>query len=164
MLPGESYSKPRPRPGFYPEPRNRAVFDGYIPPTNVLRTEPERVQPGGERYPEQRPARPNGAEGLIAEKFPRYESSGEVTCGDTLVDVHTFSGFPDNIDLMTRSFPAIVRLASKLGEETSDILVPVGTVIQTGISRPLVRARNAIAGSNAVLVAVGKWREPYGSH
>jgi len=91
------------------------------------------------------------------EKFDRYESNGETTLADTIADVITFSGRPDSITLQARAFPALVTLTDRLNQETHTILVQVGAPVDTRISRERVRAQNAIAGSNAVLNAVGKW-------
>jgi hypothetical protein len=162
-LPGETYVKPAARPGFYPEPRGHVSPD-YPQQQDTLRAGQEQQQPGGERYPPDRLARPDGTGPRVAEKYERYESNGETTLADTIADVHTFSGRPDAIVLTARLFGALVTLTDRLNQETSEILVPVNTTVRTYLSREKVQARNAIAGSNAVLNAVGMWAVPMESH
>lgn len=93
-------------------------------------------------------------------KYERIDGpTSETTLGDSDAVVFTFSGRPDSIYLATRSFPAIVTLTDRLNREQSVLLVPVGAAVETFISRERVIARNAIAGSNAILSVLGKWAE-----
>lgn len=94
------------------------------------------------------------------EKYERYETNGETTLGDTLADVIMFSGQPDAITASARAFSALIVLTDRTDRETDLILVPAGTTVDLRISRDRVRARNAVAASNAVLNVVGKWAAP----
>ncbi len=109
------------------------------------------------KYPEQRGRAPSPFPPAAPEKFERYESNGETTLGDTLAEVIVFSGKPDVITLSARAFPALFELGDRLGSETHLILVNAGTTVETRISRERVRARNAVAASNAIVNVVGKW-------
>jgi len=102
-------------------------------------------------------ARPRAWAPVTHETFHRYETNGETTLGDTDAEVWTFSGRPDSITISARAFPALVTLTDRLSRTESTILVQVGAPLDTRISRERVIARNAIAGSNAVLNVVGKW-------
>jgi hypothetical protein len=83
----------------------------------------------------------------------------DTTLADTDATVFTFSGRPDKIILTARSFPALVTLTDRLNRETSTLMVPVNGVVSVELARERIVARNAIAGSNAVLGVVGMWGE-----
>lgn len=110
-------------------------------------------------YPEPR-MRAVGALPAAALKYERVDGpTAEITCADTEAEVFRFSGRPDTIFLSARSFPAIVVLTDRLNRERTTLLVPVNASIETFVARDTVRARNAIAGSAAIITVVGKWAE-----
>jgi len=97
----------------------------------------------------------------VSGRFERYEGPAtEQTLADTDAVIFRFSGYPDAIDLTARAFPAMFTLQDFLGHPESPIIVQVGQTVRTNISRPVVVARNAIAGSNALVGVTGKWHEP----
>lgn len=110
-------------------------------------------------YPESRP-RAVGALPAAALKYERIDGpASPVTVGDTDAEVFRFSGRPDTIMLAARAFSALVTLTDRLGREATTLLVPAGQSIETYIARDVVIARNAVAGSAAILSIVGKWAE-----
>jgi hypothetical protein len=101
----------------------------------------------------QRPYRP-----LLSERFERYESTtAEVTSGDTDAIVIRFSGYPDSIVLHSRTFGALFTLCDFLQRAEDPIIVHQDAQVETHISRPIVKVRNLVAGSNAVVFVTGKW-------
>jgi len=95
---------------------------------------------------------------LLAERFERYESTeAEFTASDTDQVVIRFSGYPDSITLHARAFGALFTLSDFLGRDEDPIICHQDMQIETHISRPIVKVRNLIAASNAIVFVTGKW-------
>lgn len=110
--------------------------------------------------PSSRP-RPLAAPGRANERFKRVESTAaETTLADTVGDVFTFSGHPDMIELHARTQPAYFVLDDIDGREADGIPVPANTSLTVYLARRRVRARNLVAGSNAVVSVTGYYIEP----
>ena len=113
-------------------------------------------------YPAPRP--PRGAEGApVLDQFLTYEAlATATTLGDTDTEIGRFSGVPDSIVLTSSAFGALFTLRRRGSESGTLIRVLVGDTVETHLARDVVLARNAVAGSNAVVSVVGKWaaREP----
>jgi hypothetical protein len=95
---------------------------------------------------------------LLTDTFLDYQSTkGYVTIGDTVADVLAFSGFPDRIEITVLTFPAIVNLTDEQNREGPDIRIEAFGAYDAQIRARKVRARNATAGSNALVQVIGKW-------
>jgi len=145
--------------GRYPEPRApwgdkaRGVaavgYEARVP----------RLAPCAPHFPPLRERAPGPPPAAML-KYERVDgSSAEFTSGDTDTLAFAFSGRPDSILLSARAFPALFTLTSRLGGETTVILVPVNETVETFTARDTVLVRNAIAGSNALVTVVGRWAE-----
>jgi hypothetical protein len=111
---------------------------------------PRRFPPARERAAGSPPA--------AALKYERIDGPAvEITVGDTDGLVFQFSGRPDSIMLSARAFPALFTLTDRLRREATVILVNVGQSLETYVARDTVLARNAVAGSAAIVTCVGKW-------
>ena len=110
-------------------------------------------------YPAQRERAP-GAPPAAMLKYERIDGTpAEFTSGDTDTVAFAFSGRPDSILLSVRAFPALFTMTSRLGGESTVLLVPVNETVETFTARDTVLVRNAIAGSNALVTVVGKWAQ-----
>lgn len=90
--------------------------------------------------------------------YERQESTrGFVTLADADGDVIRFSGEVDAVDLWVETFGAIVTLTNRDDTETDTITLRVGEKYAARFRCSVVRARNAVGGSNATVQAVGKW-------
>lgn len=108
-------------------------------------------------YPAARPEARGDGTPRIAKRYEAIESSAEITCADTDTAVHIFSGRPDAIDLAAHTFSAVFTFQDEMGRELGEMLVPAGAVYLSHISCNRVLARNAVAGSVAVVQVLGKW-------
>jgi len=138
-----------------------------------------RAQPGGTRFNRERsPAVPveafpaprvrePGPAPLVGAKYERTDGpTAPVTLGDADATVFTAAGRPDAWMVSARAFPAIVTFTDRLNRETSTYLIPTDSSDTYFVSRERIVARNAIAGSNAVLGVLALWAaqdEPHGS-
>jgi len=156
----ETYHPPTPAPS--PSREKRGNLDltpsGEVKP--LVCEYPERVA-SAPTSPEQR-ERPRGAYPSVVSKFERYESfSG--TAGDAGTDalIGTFSGRPDNIDLINpTAVDMLFTLQDRTGREESTIRVIAASRYETKISRERVMCQRA-TGNGALTVSVtGKWAEP----
>lgn len=96
---------------------------------------------------------------ITAERYQRAESSSLTTLGDTDAAVVTFSGRPDAVQFSAQAFGAIFVLDDLTNRTFSELHVPAGESITVRVNPKIVRARNAVAGSNAIVMAVGLWAE-----
>jgi hypothetical protein len=108
-------------------------------------------------YPAARPEARGEGTPRVAPRYESIESSPERTAADTDALLFVFSGRPDAIDFSARLFPAIFTLQDELQRELGEVLVPVSAVYSPQISCNRVLVRNAVAGSNASVMVVGKW-------
>lgn len=86
-------------------------------------------------------------------------TQGYVTIGDTESEVIRFSGCPERIEIWVLTFPAIIRFTDEHGRPLQDVRIEAGVFYEPQIRAHSVRARNATAGSNAAIQAIGKWQE-----
>lgn len=143
--------------GRYPEPRApwgataRARPTGWTPDPPAGGIEAERAFPAlRERVPGPPPA--------AAIKYERIDGPvSPITLTATDAVVFRFSGRPDSIFLSARVAPAIVTLTDRLGSESTSLMVPVDTTVETFIARDTVIARDGLGGVTSVLSIVGKW-------
>jgi hypothetical protein len=116
------------------------------------------------RYPAARATRFQASSGP-SESFERVESSGEVTVGDTQANLWTFSGWPDQIDIIVRANPVTIVLLDDATRELARFVVQAGAPYQTQIRAHTVAAFNTTAGSAAKVCVLGKWspvtEDPY---
>lgn len=109
-------------------------------------------------YPPPRERESNRAPGM-PERFERYESPpDELTIGDALAEVFRFSGRPDSIVLAVRTNDCFVRLVNRGEAEQQEFLILESQPYETHYGAEIVMARNRLAGSNAQLNVVGKWK------
>ena len=95
---------------------------------------------------------------LLTDTFQSYQTTrGYITQGDTAADLISFSGFPDRIEITVLTFPAIVNLTDEQNREGPDVRIEANGTYDAQIRAKKVRARNATAGSNALVQAIGKW-------
>ena len=112
-------------------------------------------------YPACRP-RPRGAAPSTSEKYERYEELTALAgTGAAFVEIGTFSGYPDAIDLVATGGDALVSLRDATGREESSLRLIVNVPRDTHISRRKVFATNVSDASPATVRATGKWAEPY---
>ncbi len=98
---------------------------------------------------------------ILTDTFLGYQSTeGYVTLADTLADLITFSGQPDRIELTCLSFPALVQFTDEHGRVRPEIRIEAGGAYDAQLRARKVRARNATAGSNALVQVIGKWAVP----
>lgn len=110
-------------------------------------------------YPQARSRGPAGPLPL-AEVYERIQGFGPTTQGDASAVLGTFSGRPDSIVLTSYTHGALFVLTDRLDRELDVIHVPAGSIHETHVRADRVYARNAIAGSNALASAHGKWASP----
>jgi hypothetical protein len=123
----------------------------------------ERTAPDGPPVP---PLlhQPHAAEGnlpsaILTDTFQGYQTTrGYVTQADTAADLISFAGFPDRIELTVLTFAAIVNFTDEQNREGPDIRIEANGTYDAQLRAKKVRARNATAGSNALVQAIGKWR------
>jgi hypothetical protein len=96
-----------------------------------------------------------------ATRYERAESSSLTTSADAAATILRISGRPDSITLSAQAFGAIFELVDFLGRVITEIHVPAGGTQETYTAADRVTIRNAVAGSNAIGMAVAKWAEPY---
>lgn len=84
-------------------------------------------------------------------------TQGYRTLGDSLAEAIRFSGCPDRIELWVLDNPAMVRFTDEQGRPLQDIQIEAGVFYEPQIRAHAIQARNATAGLNARLQAVGKW-------
>jgi hypothetical protein len=96
---------------------------------------------------------------VTAERYQRAESSSLTTLGDTNATVITFSGRPDAVQLSAQAFGAIFVLDDLVNRTLTELHIPAGASETIRVNPKIVRARNAVAGSNAIVMAVGLWAE-----
>lgn len=102
-------------------------------------------------YPGLRPV-PGPHEGFVPEVLWRVEGpNAEQTLGDTNADVFTASGTPDKWRIVARTFGAMVVLTNILDQEEVGVPVQAGESLELYLPRRKLRARNLLAGSNAVI-------------
>jgi hypothetical protein len=95
---------------------------------------------------------------LLTDTFKHYQTTGGyITQGDAAADLISFSGFPDRIEITVRTFAAIINLTDEQNREGPDIRIEADGTYDAQIRAKKVRARNATAGSNALIQAIGKW-------
>jgi hypothetical protein len=116
--------------------------------------------PAAHRFAEAR-GRARGALPRAALKYERAESSPLTTITDTNARLIEFSGYPDSIDLSAQAFGAIFVLMDHERRTITEYHVPAGQAHVTYFRAFRVEVRNAVAGSNAIVMAVGKWAEEY---
>jgi hypothetical protein len=102
-------------------------------------------------YPELRPV-PGPHPGFVPEVLWRVEGlNAEQTLGDTNADVFTASGTPDKWRVVSRTAGAMVVLTNILDQEEVGIPVQAGEAVELYVPRRKLRARNLLAGANAVI-------------
>ncbi len=84
-------------------------------------------------------------------------TNGYVTQGDALADLIVFSGVPDRIEITCLSFPVLVQFTDEQGRVRPEIRIEAGGAYDAQLRARKVRARNATAGSNALVQVIGKW-------
>jgi hypothetical protein len=95
---------------------------------------------------------------LLTDTFKGYQSTrGYVTQGDTAADLISFAGFPDRIEITVLTFAAILNFTDEQNREGPDIRIEANGTYDAQLRAKKVRARNATAGSNATVQAIGKW-------
>jgi hypothetical protein len=102
-----------------------------------------------------------GAPPTASPKYERAESSSLTTATDADTELVTFSGHPDTVQLSAQAFAAVFTLQDFMRRTVTEIHTPIGSSQETFVRCRRVMVRNAVAGSNAIVMAVGKWAEPY---
>jgi hypothetical protein len=105
--------------------------------------------------------RAHGALPNATPKYERAEGGTLVTSADTAAECASFSGHPDTIVLSAQAFGAIFTMQDYMRRDICDLHVPAGGTQESYIRARRVLVRNAVAGSNAIVMAVGKWAEFY---
>lgn len=96
---------------------------------------------------------------VASDRFQRAEASSLTTLGDTNAAVVTFSGRPDAVRLSAQAFGAIFVLNDLEGRQLTEVHIPAGGSEMVPLNPRNITARNAVAGSNAIVMAVGLWAE-----
>ena len=99
-----------------------------------------------------------------ATRYERADASPLTTLADTNSELIRFSGRPDSITLSAQAFGALFVFQDFLGRTITELHVPAGGTQESYLAADRVSARNAVAGSNSIAQAVGKWAEPYESN
>jgi hypothetical protein len=141
----------------YPEPRAPWGEKARGEPAVGAEARAPRLAPCAPHFPplRERAAGPPPAAALKYERIDGPAAPVTLTAADTLV--FRFSGRPDSIFLSARVAPALVTLTDRLGRESSTIMVPVDTTVETFVARDTVLARDGLGGATSVLSVVGKW-------
>jgi hypothetical protein len=103
--------------------------------------------------------RAHGALPNATPKYERAEGGALVTSADAAAECASFSGHPDTIVLTSQAFGAIFTLQDFMRRDICDLHVPAGGTQESFVRARRVMVRNAVAGSNALAMAVGKWAE-----
>ncbi len=104
--------------------------------------------------------RPQGTFPTTVEKYERYEEvAGLAGTAAAFIEIGTFSGTPDAIDLLATGGDALVSLRDPTGREESALRLVANVPRETHISRRKVYAANVADGSPATVRATGKWAE-----
>jgi len=96
--------------------------------------------------------------------FDITESAAPLTCANTDAQVIRFSGVPDAVDLAAHTFPVIFSFVNEMGVLLGEVTVGPGIPYHAQVRALVILARNAIAGSNGVASAIGKWARERPAH
>jgi hypothetical protein len=114
------------------------------------------------RYPQPR-ARARLPESILDVRFERQETTrGFITLTDSDADIIRFSGEVDSVEIMVETFGAIVTLTDRDNVEVDTITLRVNTTYTARYACSVVRARNAVGGSNATMQVIGRWAKQAG--
>lgn len=116
--------------------------------------------PDSHRFAAARGRTPGAAPSAV-QKYERAESSALTTLGNTNAELIAFSGHPDTVVLTAQAFGAIFVLQDYMQRTITELHVPAGGTQESFVRARRVMARNAVADSNAVVFAVGKWADEY---
>jgi hypothetical protein len=105
--------------------------------------------------------RAHGALPNATPKYERAEAGPLTTSADTDAECASFSGHPDTIVLSAQAFGAIFTLQDFMRRAITELHVPAGGTQESFVRARRVMVRNAVAGSNAIVMAVGKWADFY---
>jgi hypothetical protein len=91
-------------------------------------------------------------------RFERQETTrGFVTLSDSDTDVIRFSGEVDSVEVFVETFGAILTFTDRDNVELDTITLRVNTTYSARYACSVVRARNAVGGSNATVQVIGRW-------
>lgn len=105
--------------------------------------------------------RAHGALPNATPKYERAEGGALVTATNTAAECASFSGHPDTIVLSAQAFGLIFTLQDFMQRDICDLHVPAGGTQESYVRARRVMVRNAVADSNGLGMAVGKWAEFY---